>query len=573
MAMQQEYIHLVTRLKQQPRLGMGVFEDAASALNNLFKGYTQGYQDVVRNNAFGYLAKQAQDAYDKVNILEERNDALRQGFSASTKQSALLGYQFDALAKKIGVNAQKLKDYAVELNSILPGRAAFIGSIKDENSFTGKLAKTTEVYRNKLGIATDTVAKFYKNQVLLGKDAASGFKTSEEAILKIAKKYEGEYQGVYTDLIEGLGGVDAEVAATFGRMPEKLAEAVIKTKKLGIELSSVLAVGDQMLDVESAIANEIELQILGGESLNVQGITQARLSGDALALTEELTKFVKANGEQFKENPFLLDAAATATGMQKADLLEMYSQLQLNKQVEKDTTDEVAKRNQRNAEMLKAYADERGLLVDNLSLQQRAEALESKQTELDKQQDKAQQNLTESILKQYGSPEAYAKQVTDLATNATKISNDLFSASENLVSAIGSSDMMSYLYGAGSVIKSFTDIYNLLKGGGTTETNFDDALGGTKKSDVFIPAGGDSTVVSGPFGSFTLDSRDDVLAAPGIRDAVAGGGGNATAIASAIVSALQGMSFHVNNVFDGDKIASSLQIRRGQNMNNLGNIA
>jgi hypothetical protein len=259
--------------------------------------------------------------------------------------------------------------------------------------------------------------------------------------------------------------------------------------------------------------------------------------------------------------------------MQKSDLLEMYSQLQLNKQVEEDTTDEVAKRNQRNAEMLKAYADERGLLVDNLSLQQRAEALESKQTELDKQQDKAQQDLTNKILEQYGSPEAYAKQVTDLAANAANISTQLFGASEKLVTAIGNDNMMKYLYGAGSVVKSFTDIYALLKGGSTGDTNFDAALGENKKSDVFIPAGGDSTVVSGPFGSFTLDKRDDVLAAPDIRDAVTGGGGNATAIASAIVSALQGMSFHVNNVFDGDKIASSLQIRRGQNMNNLGNIA
>jgi hypothetical protein len=359
-------------------------------------------------------------------------------------------------------------------------------------------------------------------------------------------------------------------------MPDKLAEAVIKTKKLGIELSSVLAVGDQMLDVESAIANELELQILGGESLNVQGITQARLSGDALALTEELTKFVTKNGEQFKENPFLLEAAATATGMQKEDLLDMYSQLQLNKQVEEDTTEEVAKRNQRNAEMLKAYADERGLLVDNLSLQQRAEALESKQTELDKQQDKAQQDLTNKILQDYGDPKTYAKQVTDLAANAADISTKLFDASEKLVTAIGTSDMMKYLYGAGSVVKSFTGIYDLLKGGGSGDgtTGYDMALGDKPKTsgDLFIPAGGANTVVSGPFGSFALDGRDDVLAAPGIRDAVAGGG-NATAIASAIVSALQGMSFHVNNVFDGDKIASSLQIRRGQNMNNLGNIA
>lgn len=570
--MQNEQLHLIKRLKRQPKLGADPFGDASNALQGLFKGYTQGYQDVVRDNAFGFLAKQAQDAYDKVNILEERNDALRQGFGASTAASAKLGFQFDTLAKKIGVNAQKLKDYAVELNSLLPGRAAFIGSIKDETTFTGKLAKTTEQYRNKLGIASDVVNKFYQNQTLMGKTAADGFQKSEAAILSIAKKYESQYQGVYTDLIEGLGGVDAEVAATFGRMPEKLAEAVIKTKKLGIALSDVLSVGDSMLDIESAIGKEIELQILGADNLNVAAIQKARLEGDALKITEEIEKFVKSNGEQFAKNPYLLQSAADALGMQKADLLAMYSQMQLNQQVTADTKDEEAKRLASNEKLLEEYAKQNEKTVEALTLQERAIALESKQTELDKQQDTAQQQVTDNILADYKTPEAYQKQVNDLAANATKISKDLFGASEALVSAIGSSDMMSYLYGAGSVIGSFTEIYKLLKGGGAG-TDYGAALGNSKSArDLFIPAGGANTVVSGPFGSFALDGRDDVLAAPNIRGA-AGGGADAGAIASAVATALQGMSFQVTNVFDGDKIASRLQIRKGQAMNNLGNIA
>jgi hypothetical protein len=569
--MQNEQLHLIKRLKRQPRLGMGAFEDAASALNNLFKGYTAGYKDVVRDNAFGFLAKQAQDAYDKVNILEERNDALRQGFGASTAASAKLGFQFDTLAKKIGVNAQKLKDYAVELNSLLPGRAAFIGSIKNENTFTGKLAKTTEQYRNKLGIASDVVNKFYQNQTLMGKTAADGFKKSEAAILSIAKKYESEYQGVYTDLIEGLGGVDAEVAATFGRMPEKLAEAVIKTKKLGIALSDVLSVGDSMLDIESAIGKEIELQILGADNLNIAAIQKARLEGDALAITEEISSFVKANGEQFAKNPYLLESAAGALGMQKADLLAMYSQMQLNQQVTEDTKAEEAERAELNKKLIDAYKTANNITDRELTLQETAIALESKQTELQKQQDIAQQQVTDDILKTYDA-ESYQKQVNDLAANATKISQDLFGASEKLVSAIGSSDMMSYLYGAGSVIGSFTDIYKLIKNGGGG-ADYGAALGNPKTAnDLFIPAGGANTVVSGPFGSFTLNKQDDILAAPNIRGA-AGGGADAGAIASAVATALQGMSFQVTNVFDGDKIASRLQIRKGQTMNNLGNIA
>lgn len=569
--MQNEQLHLIKRLKQQPRLGADPFGDASKALQGFFKGYEQGFKDVIRQDAFGYIAKQAQDAYDKVNILEERNDKLRQGFSASTKVAASLGYQFDKLAQTLGVNAQKLKEYAVELNSILPGRAAFIASVKTENTFTGKLAKTTEQYRNKLSIASDTVNKFYQNQTLMGKTAADGFQKSEAAILSIAKKYESEYQGVYTDLIEGLGGVDAEVAATFGRMPEKLAEAVIKTKKLGIALSDVLSVGDSMLDIETAIGKEIELQILGADNLNVAAIQKARLEGDALKITEEIEKFVKANGEQFKENPFLLQSAADALGMQKADLLAMYSQMQLNNQVTKDTAAEEAERAKLNAKLLEEYAKQNNKKVEELTLQDRAIALESKQTELDKQQDQAQQNLTDNILATYNA-DTYKQQVTDLADNANKSSQLILNASNALVTALGDSAITKGAYAAGSIIKTVGDFIDLIKKGGGG-TDYGSSLGESKSAgDLFIPAGGANTVVSGPFGSFALDSRDDVLAAPNIRGAT-GGGADAGAIASAVASALQGMSFQVTNVFDGDKIASRLQIRKGQAMNNLGNIA
>jgi len=88
------------------------------------------------------------------------------------------------------------------------------------------------------------------------------------------------------------------------------------------------------------------------------------------------------------------------------------------------------------------------------------------------------------------------------------------------------------------------------------------------QKDVFIPAG-PGTVVSGPFGSFSLDPKDDILAMPGIREATAPKAGmNGDAIASAVADAIKGMSFQVTNVFDGQKIRSSLRILERSNLNN-----
>jgi hypothetical protein len=92
--------------------------------------------------------------------------------------------------------------------------------------------------------------------------------------------------------------------------------------------------------------------------------------------------------------------------------------------------------------------------------------------------------------------------------------------------------------------------------------------GGFGNCCVAAGSGGSGTVISGPYGSFSMHPGDDILAAPNIRNATAGGGSDT----SAIIAALQGMSFHVTNVFDGDKIQSSLSIRQGQTLNNINQV-
>ena len=93
------------------------------------------------------------------------------------------------------------------------------------------------------------------------------------------------------------------------------------------------------------------------------------------------------------------------------------------------------------------------------------------------------------------------------------------------------------------------------------------------KNDVFIPASG-GNVISGAFGSFELNPKDDILAMPNARDAISNQGSTTSNITTqggtdtaALIAALQAMSFHVTNTFDGDKIQSQLTIRQGQRLN------
>ena len=76
---------------------------------------------------------------------------------------------------------------------------------------------------------------------------------------------------------------------------------------------------------------------LGAKDLNVSAIQQARLQGDGLALTQELTKYLQANGEEMKRNPYLLSKSAEALGFTNDELLKMYANLQQNGKLEEES--------------------------------------------------------------------------------------------------------------------------------------------------------------------------------------------------------------------------------------------
>jgi hypothetical protein len=130
---------------------------------------------------------------------------------------------------------------------------------------------------------------------------------------------------------------------------------------------------------------------------------------------------------------------------------------------------------------------------------------------------------------------------------------------------------MKNLAGAGGIAVAIKALYESVKS--YTPGNFEGSQVTADVDDIFIPAGGNN-VITGPLGSFSLDPKDDIIAMPNAREALANQGSttpnNTTqggTDTAALVAALQGMSFHVTNTFDGDKIQSQLTIRQGQRLN------
>jgi hypothetical protein len=549
---------LIARLKQQPRHGSAI-DDFNEALKQTFALYQEGAGDVMRDNVFKVLSKNIQDAYNEVNVLEKRNRSLSDALKVSTKRAAELGFAFDQQGEKLSINSAKLKQYVGDLNKLIPGQTRFLSN---QTGLGAKIAKQLDDMRNKLGLTDTQYEQLLKNQTLF---AGSNEKVSDgmDKFAKILEQAAVEagttFEGVQATIAETVASMDSEAAARFGRMSkENFVKAALAAKKLGVEMNTLLGIGDSFLDVESAIATELELQLLGAKDLNVAAIQKAALAGDALELEQQLENFIRANGEQLKENPILLEKSAAAFQMQKSQLLDMYAQLKLNNEA---------------AEYAGTISAETAKTNTNI------------QTEEQKLQDKASLDETKALLEKYNNItkiaqdgsvqvqkgiDSFVNQVTNMATIADKAQTEALKNAGAIANTLGDSSFVTALQGGVKLYNRVNKLIELLKPG-STETSDGASIGQVNTAaptgnDLFIPAGGANTVISGPFGAFTMNPGDDILAAPGIREA--GGGG-----ASAVIAALSKMSFHVTNVFDGDKIKSSLEIRQGQTLNNINNIA
>jgi hypothetical protein len=372
---------------------------------------------------------------------------------------------------------------------------------------------------------------------------ATNFAKVNDEIGSVALGVSSFYDGALTDLVEGLGKLDASTASTFGQMPKNISLALLKTKQLGIELNKVTGIGEGFLDIETAIANEIEFQILSGEELLTQDgkslaneAAKAALAQDANALADIFVGFVKDYGETIQKNPLLQKQAADMFNMGKDDLLEA-----------------IAQYNTVGAQSLKIFntqLDDIPKVVD--AFDEAAKAEDQRSTD-QRELDNSEIQYTKNINKD---------QVTEIKKTSKAIGglNKTFNADAEKMAKIADTPII-------------RDVYAGAKTAGFVKSGYEEIAGGQgrempkaePKNDLFIPAGGVGTVISGPYGSFAMNPGDDILAMPNIRQATAGGGSDA----SALIAALQGMSFHVTNVFDGDKIQSNLSIRQGQALNNI----
>ena len=212
------------------------------------------------------------------------------------------------------------------------------------------LLETTATITNQIGLNAEAI--FSPSQIKDISDSATllGVTVEESSKLATFGKLTAQSQSNFTDslfrgadaanklfksavppgiALKEAANASADIVLSLGMSPGKLGEAATAAKALGLELSKVDGIADQLLDFESSIQNELEAQLLTGRAINLSRAREFALTNDLAGLTKEIGNNVVSATEFAEMNRIQQVGLAKALGLSRKELGEIVIQTSL----------------------------------------------------------------------------------------------------------------------------------------------------------------------------------------------------------------------------------------------------
>lgn len=245
--------------------------------------------------------------------------------------------EYSASAKEVrqetGVSAVRLAEMT---NSAGTFNSSLVSSI-DAAKTIANLTKTTGLNvaasfsAETIGAATDLAtltglsAEETANLALRSEVLGDNLGEARGQAMEVTKEFAASGKGAFTfkSVLGEAGKASSSLALSIKGGQEGLIKAAAGAKALGISLQQAEGIADRLLDFEQSIANELEAELLTGQSLNLEKARTAALNNDIATLTEEI-----GNNQGIMEafssgNRIQQEAIAKSLGMQKDDVAKM----------------------------------------------------------------------------------------------------------------------------------------------------------------------------------------------------------------------------------------------------------
>ena len=134
----------------------------------------------------------------------------------------------------------------------------------------------------------------------------------------------------FKTVLSDVANSSKRLQVSLGANPEALMEAATSARALGLSLSEMEGIADNLLNFESSIQKELEAELLTGKELNLEKAREFALNNDIKGLTEEIGKNQEITSAFASGNRIQQKAIAEAMGMSVEQLSNMYYQQELN---------------------------------------------------------------------------------------------------------------------------------------------------------------------------------------------------------------------------------------------------
>ncbi len=184
--------------------------------------------------------------------------------------------------------------------SIIKGIGSEFGSFSDAT--TAATLQASNLVAN-FGVGSETVGKLARNIQAVSGGTLDSSLDSAEFLANMARAADVPVGDVMNDVAN-----NSELFARFGKEGGRnIAEAAIQAKKLGLELNSVSAIAEGLLNFEDSITKELEAELLLGRDINLEKARELAFNNDIAGALAEVSKIVSP--EEFQK----LDAVRRQT--------------------------------------------------------------------------------------------------------------------------------------------------------------------------------------------------------------------------------------------------------------------
>ena len=262
--------------------------------------------------AFGTFILMLKSAYSELGKIEEAGRAFRENMGLSISSTT-------EIRDMIQQSRDEFLRYGVTLEDARESATALSEVFSSHTHLTQDTIDNVALIKQNFGVASEVTAGAISTMMKLGAKTGEQATKSLMHISKLSEKYGVSFSKVMSDI----SGASEEAMIFSGGSAKNLAKAAVEARKMGTSLEDMASAADKLLDFESSIRSEMEMNTMFGRRINLNKLISLALEGDAQKMAEEQLAILKQQGGLANMSRWQQKSIADAMGVQLSTLYDL----------------------------------------------------------------------------------------------------------------------------------------------------------------------------------------------------------------------------------------------------------